>query len=97
MAVGIADDAMNQLLATAWAAGLLDCAVATAGDGHDTLELSARLPPQLTALADGRLRLVVADVDCHLVARPAGVPPRTVARLALTLDTIVEARVVHAA
>ena len=32
--------------------------------------------------------------DCHLVARPAGVPPRTVARLALTLDTIVQARVV---
>jgi hypothetical protein len=87
LAVGVADDALNQLVATAWAAGLLDRARRDAAG--DDLRLSPRLPPQLTVLADGRVRLVAGDLEADVSSGG-----RSVARLAVSVDVVLEPRLV---
>jgi len=64
----VADDAVNQLLGSLWAAGGLDKAFAldtgsygTIGKLYDRVELSAKLPPYVDA-SGGALKLTIGDL-----------------------------------
>jgi hypothetical protein len=72
LAVGISDDAMNQLVASLWGAGAFDGSLATAAGiapvavnpAFDAIELAPRLPPVLTALPGGSgARVALGDVE----------------------------------
>jgi hypothetical protein len=96
--VAIADDTLNQLLASAWSAGALDATVAAAGGLvalFDDVELSPRLPPVLTASRGGStLHIAIGDVDGRMVKRAPGAPAETVAALSLSAEVSVTVKVV---
>ena len=100
--LGIADDAMNQILSSVWGAGVLDqtfvvdTASSYAGVGvlFDRVELALRLPPVLTAMPDGGgLQIAVGDVECHFIKARPGEPLKTVTRLSMSAETRVTATV----
>jgi hypothetical protein len=85
LSVGVADDVLNQFVASLWAAGQLDGAMAAGvapGLTYEAVELSPRLPPVLTALpGGGGLRLQIGDVEASFLRGG-----QTVARVALSAE-----------
>jgi len=101
--LAIADDALNQLLASLWGAGVFDQdldieqtdRLEQLGLVFDHLSFVPRLPPVAEAMPNGGgLRLTAGDVECQLVQRPEGLPPRVVARVVVSLRVTVVASVV---
>jgi hypothetical protein len=95
LAVGISDDAVNQLLASLWGAGAFDGSLAAVAPvapaavtpAYDALELSPRLPPVVTALQGGAgLRIAFGDVECAFIKQAADGPGQTVARVSLSAE-----------
>jgi hypothetical protein len=100
--VGGADDAMNQVLASLWGAGIfnltfsVDQAGSYAGLGvlFDRVEVAPRLPPVVTALpSGGGLRVALGDVEAHFIKARPGEPVKTVTRLSVSVETTVTATV----
>jgi hypothetical protein len=101
--LGVADDAMNQMLASLWGAGIMDRSFDVAGQGgsvaalqslFDRVELAMRLPPVVTALPNGGgLRITVGDVECLFIRARPGEPVKTVTRLSLSVEATVSASV----
>jgi len=61
--LGLADDLVNELLAEAQAAGLLDLTMPQAGGTFDAVQVHMTLPPMISAdAAGGELRLVLGDM-----------------------------------
>jgi hypothetical protein len=62
--LGIADDLINELLAEAQAAGMLDLTVPATGGSFDAAQLHMVLPPAISADAgDGQLHIVLGDIQ----------------------------------
>jgi hypothetical protein len=60
---GLADDAANQLLASVTAAGMLNLSQPAPGGSFDTANITATLPPMISAdPKDGRLKVVAGDL-----------------------------------
>jgi hypothetical protein len=100
--IGIADDAINQILSSLWGAGILDqtfvvdAASNYAGVGvlFDRVEIALRLPPVVTAMPDGAgLEVAIGDVECHFIKARPGEPVKTVTRLSMAAKTTVTATV----
>jgi hypothetical protein len=100
--IGIADDAINQILSSLWGAGILDqtfvvdAASSYAGVGvlFDRVEIALRLPPVVTAMPDGAgLEVAIGDVECHFIKARPGEPVKTVTRLSMAAKTTVTATV----
>ena len=98
IAVGISDDAVNQLLSSLWGAGAFDGSLAAAAPvapaavtpRYDAVELSPRLPPVVTALQGGAgLRIAFGDVECAFIKQVPGGPGETVARVSLSAEITV--------
>ncbi len=97
MRIGMADDALNQLLSSIWSAGIFDRTFDVeagdyAGQGvlFDRVELALRLPPVLTPLpGGGGVRITLGDVECHFIRARPGEPVKTVTRLSLSAETTV--------
>jgi hypothetical protein len=86
-AIGIADDAVNQLLSSVTDAGLLNLTMPAIGGTFDTTNITATLPPMVVAdLATGKLRLLAGDL--LMAFRYQGVD---VAHVALSIATEISA------
>jgi hypothetical protein len=86
-ALGISDDAANQLLASVTDAGLLSFSMPAAGGTFDSATITATLPPMITAdTTSGQLRLLAGDL--MMTFQSQGVD---VAHVALNLSTEVAA------
>jgi len=72
--LGIADDLVNELLAEAQAAGLLDLSLPVTGGSFDGAQLHLALPPMLTADAQsGKLHIVLGDLAATYTSHGAPV------------------------
>lgn len=67
LAVGLSVDAVNQLLASATAAGLLSLTMPAPGGTFETVRISAELPPMVAA-HHGTLRLVAGELRLALLS-----------------------------
>lgn len=67
--LAVADDTINQLLTTFWAAGGLDLSIAKNLGNYDNITLEAKLPPVVTAGAEGSLHVAMPDLVAHLSYR----------------------------
>ncbi len=101
LAIGISDDALNELLASLWGAGALtrDLVVPPEeleqlGLGFNHMELSLGLPPVVEALPDGGgLRVTIADMVCVFEQRAPGKPPVPAGSVAVALRGVFTASV----
>lgn len=84
--IALADDAINQVMAGFWAAGALDRSLPGDGALADAITLDAKLPPVVSAGADGALHLTVGDLMATL--SKGGVPSAT---MALNLEVALQA------
>jgi hypothetical protein len=100
--IGIADDAINQVLSSVWGAGILDqtfvvddpTSYGAVGVLFDRVEIALRLPPTVTAMPGGAgLQIAIGDVECHFIKARPGEPVKTVTRLSMSADTTVTATV----
>jgi hypothetical protein len=100
--IGIADDAMNQILSSVWGAGVLDqtfvvtdaSSYGSVGVLFDRVELALRLPPTVTAMPGGAgLQVALGDVECHFIKARPGEPVKTVTRLSMSAETTLTATV----
>lgn len=72
--LGVADDLVNELLAEAQAAGLLDLSVPVTGGTFDAAQLHMALPPVLSAdAATGKLHIVLGDIAATYTSHGAPV------------------------
>ncbi len=83
VALAVADDTLNQLLAGFWARGGFDRVLEQHLGMFDAVRLDAMLPPVVSAGADGELRLVMPDLMVEL---------RTQGQMMVRLAMNVEAR-----
>ncbi|MEZ4362721.1 MAG: hypothetical protein R3B48_21190 [Kofleriaceae bacterium] len=69
LAIGISDDAANQLLASVTKAGMLNLSLPAIGGTFDTAAISATLPPMISADgATGKLELLAGDLTMTFLA-----------------------------
>jgi hypothetical protein len=99
---GIADDAMNQVLASLWGAGVFDLTFSVDAVGSyaglgvlfDRVQVAPRLPPVVTALPGGAgLKVALGDVEAHFIKARPGEPQKTVTRLSVSMESTVTATV----
>ena len=68
-ALAISDDAINQLLASVAASGMLELSMPAPGGTFETVKVQATLPPMISADGSGKLRLVAGDLRMTLLSR----------------------------
>jgi hypothetical protein len=81
VALAVADDSINQLLAGFWASGGLNMQMEKDLGMFDQLRIDAMLPPVVSTDADGSMKLVMSDMMLEL--RDQGV---MLARTAITME-----------
>lgn len=81
VALAVADDTINQLMAGFWASGGLNTQMEKDLGMFDTMRLDALMPPVVSTDADGSMKLVMADLMLEL--RKEGV---MMARTAITME-----------
>jgi hypothetical protein len=97
----LTEDALNEVLASLWGAGVLDRAtnvdpdkLQELGSVFDRVEVNARLPPVAETLADGSgLRITMADLETRFEMQKGDAPATLAGRVAVSLRATFTAHV----